>query len=60
MAFKEGTDEMVCNAYGQRHRARWYILPLRDRTTVKCQNCRTIMFDREANRDYYEVRAIND
>ena len=60
MAFEEGIDEMTCSKCGQRHKVKWSRMPVKDRSTVRCQKCSTVMYDRESVRDYYQASAIDD
>ncbi|TNE41651.1 MAG: hypothetical protein EP321_03215 [Sphingomonadales bacterium] len=60
MAFEEGVHEMTCPKCGQRHRVKWSRLPVRDRSTVHCQRCHTVMYNRESVRDYGQATAIDD
>ena len=59
MAFEDKPCEMTCKACGAQHKMRWYRIPLRERTTVNCMACGGILFQGNANRDFYDVRLAD-
>lgn len=60
MAFEVRTEQMVCRSCGAGHNLKWSRMPVRERATVKCKGCDSVLFAGNTVRDYYEVNLIDN
>ena len=59
MAFEEGSDTLICNHCGARHKACWYRLPVREEQSVRCKVCRNALTKGKSIRDYFNVELTD-
>jgi transposase-like protein len=55
MAFEEGKAQLVCPSCGAEHTARWSRIPVSDLERIRCRSCQGILYERRANRVYFDV-----
>lgn len=58
MAFEESSGRLTCPSCGAEHEAKWSRMPVRERATLRCQACRSVLYEGSTVRDYYQVTLL--
>jgi hypothetical protein len=60
MAFQSGTDTLICQHCGSRHKATWERLPVREEHSLRCLSCRQQLLAGKGVKEYFDLELTAD